>query len=403
MKLSRISLKLEANLLVFVVAFTIQCFGSSIQLQIRKGIVEMKNLLLSFSYIALVAIWGISNFIALPVSVNLIITSTLIIYIGSHRSLRLLIHETDGGVAAKDKEVISAKDAYRFPFVGSAALFGLYVAFKYFDKETVNLLLSLYFSVIGIFTLTGTIAPFLSQFIEAGPKKYGFKTTLPLVGEIDALCDVPEVISLGLSSVFAIVYFRTKHFMLNNVLGISFCIQSIERISIGSYKIGAILLIGLFFYDIFWVFGTDVMVTVAKSFDGPIKLLFPIILPTATEKGKFSLLGLGDIVIPGLFVSLLLRFDAVRSAIAPKDAEYSNFRKPYFHTNIISYALGLVATVGVMYFFNAAQPALLYLVPACLGGSLLVGVIRGELGSLFSYDEESKEKKGEATETKKDN
>ena len=32
---------------------------------------------------------------------------------------------------------------------------------------------------------------------------------------------------------------------------------------------------GLFFYDIFWVFFTPVMVTVAKSFDAPIKLLFP--------------------------------------------------------------------------------------------------------------------------------
>jgi minor histocompatibility antigen H13 len=32
------------------------------------------------------------------------------------------------------------------------------------------------------------------------------------------------------------------------------------------------MLVGLFFYDIFWVFGTDVMVTVAKSFDGPIKV-----------------------------------------------------------------------------------------------------------------------------------
>lgn len=32
---------------------------------------------------------------------------------------------------------------------------------------------------------------------------------------------------------------------------------------------------GLFFYDIFWVFFTPVMVAVAKSFDAPIKLLFP--------------------------------------------------------------------------------------------------------------------------------
>ena len=35
------------------------------------------------------------------------------------------------------------------------------------------------------------------------------------------------------------------------------------------------LLALLFFYDIFFVFGTDVMLTVAKGIDAPIKLQFP--------------------------------------------------------------------------------------------------------------------------------
>ena len=59
------------------------------------------------------------------------------------------------------------------------------------------------------------------------------------------------------------------------LLACSSLLQGLEKVSIGSYKIGAGLLTGLFFYDIFWVFGTDVMITVAKSFDGPIKILFP--------------------------------------------------------------------------------------------------------------------------------
>lgn len=56
---------------------------------------------------------------------------------------------------------------------------------------------------------------------------------------------------------------------------------------------------GLFVYDVFWVFGTDVMVTVARSFDVPIKLLFPRALATADTDAQLSMLGLGDIVIPG--------------------------------------------------------------------------------------------------------
>ena len=66
------------------------------------------------------------------------------------------------------------------------------------------------------------------------------------------------------------------------------------------------LQVGLFFYDIFWVFFTPVMVSVAKNFDVPIKLLFPRF---SGEDKPFSMLGLGDIVIPGLYVALMLRFD----------------------------------------------------------------------------------------------
>ena len=40
-----------------------------------------------------------------------------------------------------------------------------------------------------------------------------------------------------------------------------------------SFKVGAALLIGLFFYDIYFVFGTDVMMTVATKIDAPVKIL----------------------------------------------------------------------------------------------------------------------------------
>lgn len=46
------------------------------------------------------------------------------------------------------------------------------------------------------------------------------------------------------------------------------------------------------------------MVTVAKSLDAPIKLLFPIDLTTSPP--KFSMLGLGDIVIPGIFKKYII-------------------------------------------------------------------------------------------------
>jgi minor histocompatibility antigen H13 len=179
------------------------------------------------------------------------------------------------------------------------------------------------------------------------------------------------------------------------------------------------LLIGLFFYDIFWVFGTDVMVTVAKNLDGPIKILLPRSMETDPESGRFkdlSLLGLGDIVIPGFFLALLLRFDAHRHAASQTKATeastaadtaksvvvmgvHDSFPKPYFHVALIAYIVGLGFTIFIMVKFNAAQPALLYLVPACLGSSFLTALLRGEVSALLDYSEEVEE---EATEDDKD-
>ena len=98
-------------------------------------------------------------------------------------------------------------------------------------------------------------------------------------------------------------------------------------------------------------FGTEVMVTVAKSLDGPIKILFPrsLIPDPATGKLEMSLLGLGDIVIPGFFLALLLRFDAHRANVPyfPTNL-HASFPKPYFHSGLLGYVIGLATTLYVM-------------------------------------------------------
>lgn len=113
------------------------------------------------------------------------------------------------------------------------------------------------------------------------------------------------------------------------------------------------------------------MVTVAKGLDAPIKLLAP--KPNTTGGiTDFAMLGLGDVVIPGLMIALCLRFDLAQHALRnPGKTDPSqvgpraSFARPYFWTGIISYLVGLGVTIGVMQHFKRAQPALLYLSPAC--------------------------------------
>lgn len=134
-------------------------------------------------------------------------------------------------------------------------------------------------------------------------------------------------------------------------------------------------------------------------------------------EGKQSLLGLGDIVIPGLFVAILHRFDAVvwmesltGSAVASFNKSLQSpssvFPRPYFYVAIICYALGLGATLWGMQKCqewypkgNCAQPALLYLVPACMFASFIVALVRSQVLKLWNYSEEEPVK---AEDKKKD-
>ena len=106
------------------------------------------------------------------------------------------------------------------------------------------------------------------------------------------------------------------------------------------------------------------MVDVATSLDAPIKLLAP-----RSASGKdFALLGLGDIVIPGLLISLCLRFDLYRHAKFHPDelvSPGSKFNRSYFFVGMLSYIIGLGGCMWIMSYFGRARPALLYLSPAC--------------------------------------
>jgi len=198
---------------------------------------------------------------------------------------------------------------------------------------------------------------------------------------------VPIAVGISLAQVL------TSHWILSNVVALAFAYNAISLLYLDSFATGSILLGGLFFYDVWWVFGSkavfgagaNVMVDVAKSFEAPIKIVFPKNLATASD---FTLLGLGDIVLPGVFLALALRFDyhlALERAAVPFKPHAQRFPKPYFCSCFVAYVLGLATTILVMHTFRAAQPALLYLSPACVVSVALRAALRGESAQLWGY------------------
>ncbi|KAM7279720.1 hypothetical protein ACFE04_006854 [Oxalis oulophora] len=257
-------------------------------------------------------------------NLNVILTACITVYVGCYRSVK----------PTPPTETMSNEHAMRFPFVGSAMLLSLFLLFKFLSKDLVNAVLTCYFFVLGIIALSATLLPSIKRFL---PNEWN-----------------------------------------DNLIGI-------EMLSLGSFKTGAILLAGLFVYDIFWVFFTPVMVSVAKSFDAPIKLLFP----TRDAARPFSMLGLGDIVIPGIFVALALRFDVSRG----KESQY-------FKSAFMGYGFGVILTIVVMNWFQAAQPALLYIVPSVIGFLAAHCIYNGDVKPLLAFDESKTAESEEVSDEK---
>uniref|UniRef100_A0A8C2XSU4 Signal peptide peptidase like 2A n=1 Tax=Cyclopterus lumpus TaxID=8103 RepID=A0A8C2XSU4_CYCLU len=177
--------------------------------------------------------------------------------------------------------------------------------------------------------------------------------------------------------------------ILQDLLGIAFCLNFMKTISLSNFKICVILLSLLIVYDVFFVFitpyftknGVSIMVQVALGPDAsgeklPVVMRVPRFSAWAQNLCgmQFSILGYGDIIVPGLLVAYCSRFDVW----------INSSKKIYFVCCCIAYLLGMIVTFVVMLLSGMGQPALLYLVPFTLITSAVVAACRGEMKQFWA-------------------
>uniref|UniRef100_A0A0E9X0Y8 Signal peptide peptidase-like 2A n=1 Tax=Anguilla anguilla TaxID=7936 RepID=A0A0E9X0Y8_ANGAN len=150
----------------------------------------------------------------------------------------------------------------------------------------------------------------------------------------------------------------------------AFCINFMKTITVSNFKICVILLSLLLVYDVFFVFitplftknGQSIMVQVAVGTGSDEKLPMVMKVPRFSSWKQdacgiqFSILGFGDLIVPGLVVAYCHRFDVWTNST----------KKIYFISCTIGYLSGLICTFIIMILSGMAQPALLYLVPFTL-------------------------------------
>ncbi|XP_039103920.1 signal peptide peptidase-like 2B isoform X2 [Hyaena hyaena] len=178
--------------------------------------------------------------------------------------------------------------------------------------------------------------------------------------------------------------------VLQDALGVAFCLYMLKTIRLPTFKACTLLLLVLFVYDVFFVFitpfltksGNSIMVEVATGpSDSATHEKLPMVLkvprlnasPLALCDRPFSLLGFGDILVPGLLVAYCHRFDIqVQSS------------RVYFVACTVAYGLGLLVTFMALALMQRGQPALLYLVPCTLVISCALALWRRELGMFWT-------------------
>ena len=319
-------------------------------------------------YVVLFLLMVLPFFMKIHPGLQTVLYSTTLVLLGCLCSIEF---DKTGNRVNQFEEKMNWTDTLSFPIYASVALVTLYFLYSVLPKELLNTLFRVNFCVLGFSILFPFLTSKMGTLFSAIPNTNFGKLKKKFAGmDIDLDLSTHTFISGGISLLIVVLYFFTGHWSLNNILAISFTVAGITLLRIPNFKYALTLLWLLFFYDIYWVFKTDVMVTVAKSFDAPIKIYFPI----DPSFKKFSLLGLGDMVIPGICIAVILKFEldariqerrkSKKQETLLSMKEVNAWTTPMFNITMAFYFLSIVVTLVGMHLMKHAQPALLYIVPA---------------------------------------
>ncbi|KAG9480519.1 hypothetical protein GDO78_012142 [Eleutherodactylus coqui] len=292
-------------------------------------------------------------------------------------------HKRDDGADKKhDDETVDVTPIMICVFVIMCCSM-LVLLFNFYDR--------LVYIIIGIFCLAASIGLYscLSPFVGIIPFR---KCRVP-ENNLPYFHNRPPIWKLllaGFCIAVSVVWgvYRNEDqwaWILQDILGIAFCLYMLKAIRLPTFKSCTLLLSVLFVYDVFFVFitpyftksGESIMVEVAAGpSDSYTQEKLPMVLkvprlnssPLALCDRPFSLLGFGDILVPGLLVAYCHRFDILIQS-----------SRIYFLACTVAYGIGLLVTFVALALMQKGQPALLYLVPCTLLTSLAVALWRKEL------------------------
>ncbi|KAG0072977.1 hypothetical protein BGZ92_003967 [Podila epicladia] len=329
------------------------------------------------------------------------------IYFGSRASLKKWKNIKDkSATKAGDKESteqdevksesLSIDDAITFPIFGSLGVIGLHLAYKHWEKTYINYASTAYFALVGILALAqvgvNTVSPIVKM-LGLHIEPYHITLSRRARDVYSAKFSVLHLSMMIVSILLSAYYAATKDWIPSNIFAVAIALNGIQLLSLDSFKTGITLIVGFCLYEVAWAkYGAEILASVAKNVDAPVKVVFPWLifgLP-AGQTLQFAKFGLGDIVVPGLFAALCLRFDQhlagnKNSALGSS----TRFAKPYFIACLVAYLLGLGCSFYLEHTMQISLPVILYLGPACILSVFMTGSVRGQMQNVFGYISEA--------------
>lgn len=300
----------------------------------------------------------------------------------------------------EDGAVITAHAAASFIFVASAALLTMYLFLSdWFAIVLIGLFAFIAWQATAVVLTTG-----LHRVSSPGLRA----ATVPW-GDPASPMPVLELAGASASAVATVAWlvFRQEHWawVLQDFLSINLMLFMLRSIHLPNLKVACILLPSALAYDVWWVFiqprvtgSPSVMVEVATGGGAGVNLPMLLAVPQWNGLGTnpaLAVLGLGDVVLPGLLVAFARRWDIAVGELSlnARRRQHGNGTAPltgtYFWPVVIAYGAGLVITFIALALGvggSQGQPALLYLVPATLGTMLLLGWLHGDLHGMWACD-----------------
>jgi len=295
------------------------------------------------------------------------------------------IHETNGGI---DDFETPSMDLSLFHAVGFIVIASLMLVILFF--------FDLYLMVILLYCVSATSCCAMVLFRAPCKLCLGeHRSQLILIQAGEYLEDISllDIVSNFCGFLLAVYWFFTRNtspyaFIFQDIFGMCLCVLFLQVIKLPNLKVATLLLSLAFFYDIFFVFISplffheSVMVKVASgneptqdpnycdhypTDEGCSSNTLPmlLLLPKYNDyEGGTVMLGLGDIVLPGLLLAFGAKYDASASRM--------RHRYPiHWLILMFGYAIGLLLANIAVYVMDTGQPALLYLVPCTLGVLIL--------------------------------